>query len=201
MLVGVTGYAQHGKDTVANLLVAEYGFTRIAFADALKSMAYVLDPIVAPDQWLDDGHGNALLKEPIRLSQLVDTKGWEFSKQLPEVRRFLQVLGTEGVRDHLGEGSWVQAVHRQRESLGTDIVIPDVRFPNEAAYVKEHGFLLKVVRVNQDGSTFDNGIGTNHPSEAYIDKMPADSDVVASDVETLEQATRSGMGRLLERNS
>lgn len=38
-VVGLTGVARSGKDTVGRMLVERYGFTRVAFADGLKSMA------------------------------------------------------------------------------------------------------------------------------------------------------------------
>ena len=43
-VIGLTGYAGSGKDTLANILVEEYGFTRIAFADKTKEFLYDLNP-------------------------------------------------------------------------------------------------------------------------------------------------------------
>ena len=48
MIVGITGYAQHGKDTAAQVLVTEFGFVRVGFADALKELALAVNPIVTP---------------------------------------------------------------------------------------------------------------------------------------------------------
>ncbi len=185
MLIGVTGYAQHGKDTVANLLVREFGFTRIAFADTLKRMALVLDPIVTSD------------REPWRLAPLVKRVGWEQAKQNPEVRRFLQVLGTEAVRDNLGADSWVEALDMKRNGI-EDVVIPDVRFENEAHYIQSNGQLWGVRRFVDDDdlrTPYDNGIGTTHPSEAVVGEllhwaMPV---FEASNVQELEDGVREWM--------
>jgi hypothetical protein len=168
MLVGITGHAQHGKDTIASVLVEEYGFVRIAFADALKSMALALDPWVIHRVPADDP--GAI--EPVRLSFVVETGGWESAKGITEVRRFLQVLGTEGVRGHLGEDSWLRAWQKTVDGIGVavaGIVVPDVRFPNEADYIRyRSGELWEVMRPG-----FDNGVGTDHPSEQYIDELGA----------------------------
>ena len=40
MIVGLSGWAGSGKDTVGAILVRRYGYERRAFADALKEIAY-----------------------------------------------------------------------------------------------------------------------------------------------------------------
>ena len=42
MIVGLCGAQGSGKDTVANILVANYGFVRISFAAALKDVIAIL---------------------------------------------------------------------------------------------------------------------------------------------------------------
>ena len=39
MIVGITGYAGSGKDSMGKCFVDNYGYTRVAFADAVKLMA------------------------------------------------------------------------------------------------------------------------------------------------------------------
>ena len=46
MIIGLSGYAQVGKDTVAQILVEEYGYSRIGFADIIRNACYRLNPIV-----------------------------------------------------------------------------------------------------------------------------------------------------------
>jgi hypothetical protein len=172
MLIGVTGYAQHGKDSIGQRLVEKHGFVRFAFADQLKSMALVLDPWITFD-----------VASPMRLSTFVAMQGgWEGAKAHGEVRRFLQVLGTEAVRDHLGEDSWVNALDLAIEQAGDpiDVVITDVRFPNEARYIQENeGMMVRINRLDENGEVFDNGLAKDHPSEAFIESLPVDFDIVA----------------------
>jgi hypothetical protein len=184
-LVGVTGYARHGKDTVGKRF-EEQGFVRFAFADALKSMALALDPFIDP-------HGDE------RLSEAVQDIGWERAKTFPEVRRFLQVLGTEGVRDHLGDDSWVRALEKSVAKAGAQrVVVTDVRFPNEAAWIHSRGGkLIRVVRLNPDGSEFDNGVSKEHASEKYVADLPADALLEARDLETLQSQADAAAAQFL----
>jgi hypothetical protein len=39
MIVGITGYAGSGKDALGKCFVSNHGYTRVAFADAVKLMA------------------------------------------------------------------------------------------------------------------------------------------------------------------
>jgi hypothetical protein len=136
MLLGLSGYAQSGKDTVAKVLINEYGFIRIAFADIIRTSLYTLDPIVAVDE----------SAQPIRLKEKVDSLGWDKAKLEPEIRRLLQIFGTEIGRTLLGPDIWVNLALAQIQDE-KDYVITDVRFPNEAAAIKERdGSLWRVSR-------------------------------------------------------
>lgn len=167
-LIGVTGYAQHGKDTVGRVAVATQKFHRYAFADQLKALALEADPIIPVNGW----------GEMERLSRVVEVEGWEVAKTYPEVRRFLQDLGT-GVRNIIGEDAWVKALEniivkdgRMSESgrMLDGVVITDARFPNEAKWIHDHdGVVVLVLRPD-----FDNGVGTTHASEAHIMELPVD---------------------------
>lgn len=52
MIMSLSGFKNSGKDTVAKILVENYGFTRIAFADTLKDMASKMYNI--PRSFFDD---------------------------------------------------------------------------------------------------------------------------------------------------
>jgi len=190
-LIGVTGYAKHGKDSTGKVLQKHFGYKRYAFADQLKEMALVLNPIIPNEPYAD------------RLYTVVQDQGWDKAKENPEIRRFLQVLGTEAVRDFLGADAWVRALSKRMHEddvFGvtadgvdldphTKIVITDVRFPNEADWVRKvGGSLWRIVRLNADGSVFDNGIGSDHPSEKYIAGLHVDRVLEAYTLGDLEKA-------------
>lgn len=132
MLVGLSGVARSGKDTVGGILVDKLGFERRGFADKLRAVALGADPYVVLDN-----EAYSL----VRLSDLVGSWGWERAKEHGEVRRFLQALGTEGVRENLGYDTWVEAAMPSTRELmnGARIVFTDCRFENEAFAIKVAG--------------------------------------------------------------
>jgi hypothetical protein len=180
--VGIAGYKRVGKNLVASTLVEKYGYTRAALADPLKEMALAADPYVRPDD-----------RRFERLSHLVACDGWEEAKRHVDVRRFLQRLGTEGARRHLGEDAWIEALKKKmlavwRAGPVTYFVIPDVRFPNEAAAIKEWGGV--VWRIHRPGYSSDG-----HPSESGVDAI--EPNIILSnsgDVAHLEMLVECAMG-------
>jgi hypothetical protein len=201
VIIGFTGRAQHGKDTSAQVLVEEFGFTRYAFADQLKSMALVLNPII---------QNFGFPKHPDRLQTLVALMGWEKAKRIEEVRRFLQVLGTEGVRQHLGDNAWVAALEKRLLEDGhialdesyvpypyvlpnAKLTVADVRFPNEAEWIsKMGGEVWRIRRFTSDGTSYDSGAG-NHASEKFVDEMPVAREIEAYEIESLREQVRAAM--------
>jgi hypothetical protein len=144
-IIGLCGKMQHGKDTAAGALVAR-GYKRMAFADPLREALLKIDPVVVVRQ----GPNGVTNDEqyPItwlnRLSKLVDLVGWGEAKKSHDVRRLLQVFGTEVVRDTFGEDSWCKVMARRIAELPPEqhVVITDVRFANEGDFIKEMGGLL-----------------------------------------------------------
>lgn len=165
-LLGLSGYAQSGKDTAAAEL-ARYGWHRHAFADKLRECAYALNPII-----LTLPNGMVL-----RLQQIVDSTGWESAKEVyPEVRRTLQRLGTEAGRDILGQDVWVDAAMAEVPPY-QHAVFTDMRFPNEAARIRdEGGILIRITRPGVGPATAPDG--TVHLSEVALDGWEFDVSLV-----------------------
>lgn len=155
MIIGIAGYAQSGKDTFAQVLVENFNFERVAFADLLKQSLYILNPIVDPIVGF-------------RVTDFVDGYGWEYAKtEVPEVRRLLQRLGTEVGRETLGPDIWLDAVFANMVPNG-NYCISDMRFHNEAHRVVSVGGVT--VRINRDGIGPANG----HWGEVALDDWKFD---------------------------
>lgn len=142
-ILGLGGYAQSGKDTLAGQL-AELGWTQMAFADSLRDSLLALNPIVAT-RW---GPLGSIKRVPYHLSDLVWDIGWDAAKvKVPEVRRLMQRMGTEVGRNIFGPNVWVEALFNKAKALGVEsLVISDVRFPNEIAKIRELGASVWVYR-------------------------------------------------------
>lgn len=156
MIIGLTGYAQSGKDTVAALLVEHYGFKRVAFADKIRDLLLEMDPPVP----MEDG-------KVVGLQNLVEVYGWDEAKQNPIVRSMLQNLGV-GARKVFGKNHWVVEVFKDMDMYDTDYVITDVRFANEAEFIRT--FNGNIWRVTRPGVGPVNG----HVSESELDSIEVD---------------------------
>lgn len=181
MLIGLTGKKRAGKDSVAAALVYDHGFTRLAFADPLKDTALQVDPLVDIE---DDERGplrDAGWDKPLgpteRLSSLVVLVGWEAAKEVREVRRFLQDLGL-AVRENVGETVWIDALVR-RIPKGENVVITDVRFPNELEALADLGGVH--VHVHRPGLVSTDP----HPSEVALERYYDDAAATIVNVGTL----------------
>jgi hypothetical protein len=167
--IALIGKARAGKDSAAAHLVASRSYTRLAFADALKTMAMAIDPIVAYGQ-----QSGAYYDQ--RLSNVVGSVGWEAAKDnYPEVRRFLQNLG-QGVRER-EPNYWLSIVTRQIQSAklwNMPVVVTDVRYRNEAQALKANGF--KLVRLTRGAPS--DAQAAQHISETELDDFPVDQEIV-----------------------
>jgi hypothetical protein len=166
-LIGICGYKRHGKDTLGDYLVKHHGYTKIAFADALKDACKCIFGF--NDEQL---YGN--LKET----------NDEFWKTSP--RKALQFVGTELFRlqisellPEVNEDIWVKVVENKiLQNPDKRYVITDVRFANELALIKKYkGLSIKVQR--------DIKIDDEHISESFIDQL--ETDCIIKNSGTLEQ--------------
>lgn len=152
-LIVLSGYAGSGKDTAADVLVEEFGFTKVAYADKLREALYVLNPMVSDQTFLAD---------------VIDEHGWQGYKKTEysdEVRRLIQTLGTEVGRDMMGENVWVDATY---DALPDDarVVVTDGRFINELDAARaRYGYVWRIER---------DGVGplNNHSSETEAVDYP-----------------------------
>jgi hypothetical protein len=152
VIIGLSGYAQTGKDTIADYLVKNYGFTRVAFADPIREAVYRLNPNI-----------NIADMRGIPIATAVDKLGWETVKvESQDARWLLQRMGTEVGREIFGENFWVDQA--MKKALEYDkVVITDVRYPNELEAILGHSGA--VWRVIKD----DTGAVNRHASESALD--------------------------------
>lgn len=137
-LIGIAGKARSGKDTAAKYLLNKLGgeWYIASFADPMKAMLNAID-IDCSDE----------------------AKDLSINQYGLSTRRMLQTLGTEWGRDRNGNNFWLDVF--SRSNAGQCVIVPDVRFENEADLIREHGLLICI-----EGR---GGIEGDHASERKLD--------------------------------
>jgi hypothetical protein len=176
MIIGLSGYARSGKDTVAGMLMGIHGYERVAFADKIRELLFAMDPLI-----MHEGRD-------FRLQDIVESKGWEEAKtQHPEVRRLLQDLGVGG-RELLDDCVWINSA-LNAFNQDDKVVVTDVRFKNEAARIKNlGGQIWRINRVNVSPAN-------DHISEIDLDDWDFDAVITNnSDMPNLIKQIRALLG-------
>lgn len=152
MIVGMCGAAGSGKDTAAQALIEQAGFSKLSYAGKLKSALNLLFG------W--------------------DYKMWEDLewKERPQMklygktpREVAQTFGTDWGRNLVNDNLWVDLcmadAKAESKVFNMDHVITDVRFPNEAAAIrKAGGILIYVTCADRPTGTTSN----EHESESWL---------------------------------
>jgi hypothetical protein len=153
-VVGFCGFISAGKDTAADYLCNYHGFRRDSFANSLKdavSCVFGWDRILlegrtkearewreSPDEWWSARLGKTI------------TPRW-----------ILQYWGTEVCRHGFHDDIWIASLENKMRKTTDNIVISDVRFPNEIEAIHNVGGI--VVRIKRGGEPewYDAAISYN----------------------------------------
>ena len=165
MLIGLTGAPGCGKDTLAYEITKIGLYRQYRFADPIKAMLTELG--IPLSVWEDHD-----LKE----------------KELPWLgkspRYLAQTLGTEWARNLVHTELWALLAKQNWEAEPTNMVISDVRFPNESQWIKDAGgMIIQIIRdadhqIDNKGHASEAGIPAEHidaricnvgtPEELYL---------------------------------
>ena len=139
MLIGLCGYIGSGKNAVAEMLVKNHGYEQDSFAKSLK------DAVSAVFGWPRELlEGNTPHSREWR--EAPDT-WWTEQLEMPVSPRLaLQMIGTEVFRGNYHNNIWVASLLRRVGDR--EVVVSDVRFPNEIKLIQEYGG--KVIWVKRD---------------------------------------------------
>jgi len=162
-IVGLSGFARAGKDEAAKVLVENFGFTQVAFADKLREMLYQLNPLVEYDGVLD----KHAMKQS-RVQEVIDEYGWDGYKETgfsTDLRYLLQRLGTEAGRQTLWDTIWIDAAFAGLPQ-NAKVVVSDARFHNEFNEIRRRGG--EIWRIERPGV----GPANTHASEIEAINYP-----------------------------
>ena len=153
MIIGVVGFIGSGKGTVADILVQKHNFTKLSFADTVK------DATAAIFGW-----PRHLLE-----GETAESRAWREEKdewwsektgKHITPRNMLQLMGTEVGRDMIDPNIWVYSLERRLE-LYPNVVIADVRFPNEIKFIQSKGGFVVRVKRGPDPEWYDTAQSDN----------------------------------------
>ena len=163
MIIGLVGFIGSGKGTVADILVQKKGYTKMSFADTVK------DATAAVFGW-----PRALLEGDTQASrEFRETPddwwskrfGYSFSPRLA-----LQMMGTEAGRDVFHPNIWIYSLERKME-LYPNVVIADVRFPNEIKFIQNKGGFVIRVKRGKDPEWYDTALEDNKSDNVQTGQM------------------------------
>lgn len=165
IIVGIAGRAGAGKDTFAKMVFEELQgemawpkrFEVVKFADPLKDIVGILT----------GDRGDTHVGKNEVLSGWGVTRPDGTSRHLETRRKVLQWLGTDVIRA-ANIDAWVECYARALDSAEADagmVFTTDVRFPNEARFIRRRGGHL--VRVLRPGLSN----GGDHASETALDEQ------------------------------
>ena len=159
LILGVCGKARAGKDTVGKMLAEELfdisgrKFTLMAYATELKNKCQRLFDLSYEQLWGDQ-------------KEVEDHRYPKGQGGFWTAREILQFYGTDCMRA-IDNDVWVKALFKIiKEKKFTDIIITDVRFPNEINPIKnDTGY---IVNVESSRECIDNVHGKTHASETSL---------------------------------
>ncbi len=152
IVIGISGIAESGKSSLADILHAVYGYRKIELGDGPKAAFKDLD-------------GPTL----------------EISKSIAS-RRPIQLLGTEmrqelGIPDHWIDYAKIKINYCHKILFEEKFVIPSFRYINEydkfKHWVQSHGYQYFQIKIERNVSGLKGEIA-QHSSETEVDRIPFD---------------------------
>ncbi len=154
MIIGFVGFIGSGKDTAADYLVNFHGFRRDSFANTLKDAVAC---VFGWDRTLLEGR----TKEAREWREQRDEWWSNRLEQDITPRKILQHWGTEVCRQGFHDDIWIASLENKMRKTTDNIVISDVRFPNEIKAIHNAGGLVVRVKRGDDPEWYQDAVNMN----------------------------------------
>ncbi len=155
MIVGFVGFIGSGKDTAADYLVNFHGYRRDSFANTLKDAVAC---VFGWDRVLLEGR----TAEARAWREQVD-EWWAKRLDMPNLtpRLMLQLWGTEVCRNGFHDDIWIASLENKMRKTKDNIVISDVRFPNEIKAIHNAGGIVVRIKRGEDPEWYQDAVNSN----------------------------------------
>ena len=202
MILGLSGKALAGKDTVADYLIDHYFWTRkTGFATNLKLACMEVFNLTEFQVFEQAGKSAKLdTAVVVDVDMLVSLLNWmgkthevslndrDYShivgENLHTPRDILQFVGTEVMRYYASDYH-MEVVFRSVDR-SENVIITDVRFPNEAQSILDNGGkLVRISRPDRLREKYGASINSTHASEIALDGWSTWSHVIDNSSEKL----------------
>lgn len=131
VLIGIVGLKRTGKDTMADYLIKNYGYNKVAFADPIKDILNILfgwDKELLESNMKDEKCELDVIPRDMMKWIGTDIFQYEIYKKFPNLKIKKNTI-------------WVEAIKNKIKDIDKT-VISDVRFLHEVEFIKENNGIL-----------------------------------------------------------
>lgn len=199
MIIGLCGVIGAGKNSVGSILERDYNFTQLSFAGGVYSEVALAYGVTV--EWLGDRGRKETPQPELATKHCKDANFVSIIGGDPDAprspREVLQKWGTEYRRTQ-SDSYWIDKVDRAiQASPSANFAITDVRFPNEATYIKKYkGTIVQVLR----SVYIPDAATATHASEVGLAQFKPDFAISNfSTIDKLDEAVREFMNGALRR--
>lgn len=185
MILSLSGKKKSGKDTIANFLVKDHGFTKLSLATPLKELlikVFKLDEILL----FDENKKDQELEEYITIDyshldkiREIITEEWGFpidyqsresmeefyGTEIKTPRKLMQLIGTDMIRNSVRDDIFIILLLEKIKKSQKPIVIADARLKNERETLLNIGAILGLVKRNLTEKNEDEHLSENDLGE------------------------------------
>ena len=155
IILGISGKIGSGKDFVTQYIIKsmpQYSFQAKSFAYNLKHISAIISGMPVESMFTHEGKNTVLdIYDGIT------------------VGRLQQLIGTELFRDNFDKEVWVKSLFAPFDVEMDNWIVSDVRFVNEAEYIKNIGGILIRLEGDPAGVRASSTRDMCHPSETELD--------------------------------
>jgi rhodanese-related sulfurtransferase len=194
MIIGLHGAIGAGKDTAAGILQSALGYSQIGMADAIRSE--IVHAFNCPITLLTEREGKEIPTSLLALDRCLDNKFVSVVLAIESTcddqdtidailtrprspRQIQEYWGTDYRRKTVREEYWLDIATEALTGLGNNVVISDIRNPNEADWAHTQGGIIW--EITRPGHEYDN----RHPSRGRLPETMIDT-IIHNDGDLLD---------------